>query len=877
LCLILLCLLLVLIVCNILKGFLVKKIINLFLLLFVIFIAGCSRSGSNGADADGSGTPTQIGYLPNGSAVYISQNNLPINSGNPAHVSIYLEGGSSNESYNVTFATNLQLQTRLNVSESYGINIITTPSPCIIGTAGSGAPDQCQVTIASSANTYPGTYLITPTAVSTAAGGVATTLNPLTILVSGSIKPNTKAITFFSLNGTSGVITGQNIAVTMPYGTNVTDLVATYITTGQSVKVNNVIQTNGVTKNDFTNPVVYTVIAEDGSTQNYTVTVTVAASSANAITSFSLNGTAGVISGQNISVAMPYGTNVMALIATFTTTGQSVTVGATSQVSGVTPNDFTNSVTYTVTAADGSTQDYTVTVTVALNSDNHMIEFSIGGTIGVIDQNNNTIAVAMPYGTSDVSSLTASYITDGESVTVASVEQVNGVTPNNFTNPVTYVVHAANGDTRNYVVTVTIKPVISQATAISFAGNYAFLTSNVSSDITMCSVTNESQLTACRNISESNLSLPQGASSISAFESSGGITLFITANEIPPTPPSIFQCLIPTGGASTCSKINPAPGLQSNRLLSTAALNPESSAKITSFAIGGVSGLINNNNIYVTLPYGANLNGLAATFTNTGKSVKVNNLVQVSGVTTNNFTNNVPLQYIVTAKNNTTSTYNVYVRWSIFSGVTINPYAPSAINAPLVYSTLESKVINISVEMVSGLYSGANYDLINSFPASMNANGLSSIALATIVNAQGGFESYQYVMTNIAESVVYACKVNQSASGLVSCRQSDVVSQPSSLVVTGSVPTTSIMYVSSYSQNILVPCAVYDNAFACDTSEGSVINPPGIFNLPRSLSVNSDRTWLFALNEGDNSYAACQINGITVDPATCRKTYFSSL
>lgn len=870
------CLLLALIVCNILKGFLVKKIINLFLLLFVIFIAGCSRSGSNGAGVDGGGTPTQIGYLPNGSAVYISQNNLPINSGNPAQVSIYLEGGSSNESYNITFATNLQLQTRLNVSESYGINIITTPSPCIIGTAGSGAPDQCQVTIASSANTYPGTYLITPTAVSTAAGGVATTLNPLTILVSGSIKPNTKAITSFSLNGTSGVITGQNIAVTMPYGTNVTDLVATYITTGQLVKVNNVIQTNGVTKNNFTNPVVYTVIAEDGSTQNYTVTVTVAASSANAITSFSLNGTAGVISGQNISVTMPYGTNVMVLIATFTTTGQSATVGATPQVSGVTPNDFTNPVTYTVTAADGSTQNYTVVVTVALNSDNHMIEFSLDGTIGVIDQDNNTIAVAMPYGTINVSSLTAIYITDGESVTVASVEQVNGVTPNNFTNPVTYVVHAANGGTRNYVVTVTIKPVISQATAISFAGNYAFLTSNVSSDITMCSVTNESQLTACRNISESNLLLSQGASSISAFESSGGITLFIIANEIPPTPPSIFQCLIPTGSASTCSKINPASGLQSNRLLSTPALNPESSAKITSFAISGVSGLINNNNIYVTLTYGANLNGLVSTFTTSGKSVKVNNLVQVSGVTTHDFTNNVPLQYVVTAKDNTTNTYNVYVRWSVFAGVIINPYAPSAINAPLVYSTLESEIINISVGIDNGLYAAANYGMINSFPAGMNANGLSSIALPTILNNQGGVASYQYAMTNIAESMAYACSVNQSASSLVSCNPT-AVPQPSSLVVTTSNTMMSFMYVSSYSQNSLVACMMFSNNFACDMDPANIINLPEIFNLPRSLSINSNRTWLFALNEGDNSYAACQITGGGIDPTTCRKTYFSSL
>jgi hypothetical protein len=61
---------------------------------------------------------------------------------------------------------------------------------------------------------------------------------------------------------------------------------------------------------------------------------------------------------------MPYGTTVTSLIATFNTTGSSVTVGTTPQVSTVTPNDFTNPVTYTVTAADGSTNNYTVTVTI---------------------------------------------------------------------------------------------------------------------------------------------------------------------------------------------------------------------------------------------------------------------------------------------------------------------------------------------------------------------------------------------------------------------------------------------------------------------------------------------------------------------------------
>ncbi|HEY5168176.1 MAG TPA: hypothetical protein VIK03_02105, partial [Thermoleophilia bacterium] len=66
-----------------------------------------------------------------------------------------------------------------------------------------------------------------------------------------------------------------------------------------------------------------------------------------------------------IAVTVPFGTDVSTLVATFTTTGAAVAAGATPQVSGTTPNDFGSPVTYTVTAADVSTQDYAVTVTVA--------------------------------------------------------------------------------------------------------------------------------------------------------------------------------------------------------------------------------------------------------------------------------------------------------------------------------------------------------------------------------------------------------------------------------------------------------------------------------------------------------------------------------
>ncbi|WP_208607618.1 S-layer homology domain-containing protein, partial [Paenibacillus pectinilyticus] len=115
----------------------------------------------------------------------------------------------------------------------------------------------------------------------------------------------------------------------------------------------------------------YTVVAANNATQDYTVTVTVAANPAKAITAFGFAGLSPAVTGtvnesnKTIALTVPYGTNVTALVPTFTTTGASVKVGSTAQVSGTTPQNFTAPVTYTVVAANSTTQDYTVTVSVS--------------------------------------------------------------------------------------------------------------------------------------------------------------------------------------------------------------------------------------------------------------------------------------------------------------------------------------------------------------------------------------------------------------------------------------------------------------------------------------------------------------------------------
>ena len=188
-------------------------------------------------------------------------------------------------------------------------------------------------------------------------------------IVTGS---SDKAITafIFTSPAASGTIneTLHTIAVSVPFGTSVSALVASFTTTGAAVAIAGTPQVSGVTVNDFANPTTYTVTAADGTTQAYVVTVTVAASSAKAITAFGFLGLPSAVIGtiteaaHTIALIVPIGTPDNPLVASFITTGAAVSVGATAQTSGTTANDFTSSVTYTVIAADSSTQTYVVTV-----------------------------------------------------------------------------------------------------------------------------------------------------------------------------------------------------------------------------------------------------------------------------------------------------------------------------------------------------------------------------------------------------------------------------------------------------------------------------------------------------------------------------------
>jgi len=165
----------------------------------------------------------------------------------------------------------------------------------------------------------------------------------------------------FSFQGLTPAVIGvvnegaHTVALTVPFGTNVTDLVPTIVITGASVN-----PLSGVA-NNFTTPQTYTVTSVIATTQDYIVTVTIAAPSTVAtVTSGTYTVSAGGTATETIT-AVPFETAKTTFLA-------ALTKGETHQTwvdTGIADTVVTGN-TLVVTAQDGTTVvTYTVTVNAA--------------------------------------------------------------------------------------------------------------------------------------------------------------------------------------------------------------------------------------------------------------------------------------------------------------------------------------------------------------------------------------------------------------------------------------------------------------------------------------------------------------------------------
>ena len=223
------------------------------------------------------------------------------------------------------------------------------------------------------------------------------TITPASLNTAVFVGAAPSAVTFSGLtaNGTSGVVTTTSLTLT--FSADPTTLAASDITVTGATKgalsgtgTNRSLAISAITVANGAN-VTVTVSSPAGFTitpPSKTVAVSIALSSAKAITAFSLVGIGtGSIDETNhrIFFAPASGTSLAGRIATFTTTGTSVHIGLTTQISGTTSNNFTATLTYTVTAQDASTQDYTVVSLLPATSLGTMVQSASQISLGWID------------------------------------------------------------------------------------------------------------------------------------------------------------------------------------------------------------------------------------------------------------------------------------------------------------------------------------------------------------------------------------------------------------------------------------------------------------------------------------------------------------
>lgn len=243
-----------------------------------------------------------------------------------------------------------------------------------------------------------------------------------------------KDITRFSIAGVNAEIAGSEIRLTVPFDTRLAGITPKVEHDGVAIS-----PAPGALS-DFTQPVAFTVTAQDGSQKQFTVRVQLALNLAKEITHFKVFGIDSVISEHTVALTLPYGTSAESLSPMITLSG-----GMVEPESGV-AQDFTQPIEYTVTAQDGSTHAYTVMVTIAPSNANQITVFQVPGAAAILS--GDSIKLSLPYG-ADASALTPSISHAG-----ASVQPASGVAQD-FRTPVVYTVTAADGSQRSYTASAS--------------------------------------------------------------------------------------------------------------------------------------------------------------------------------------------------------------------------------------------------------------------------------------------------------------------------------------------------------------------------------------------------------------------------------------
>ncbi|MCD0476576.1 S8 family serine peptidase [Flavobacterium sp. EDS] len=272
--------------------------------------------------------------------------------------------------------------------------------------------------------------------------------------------------------------TTKTYTILLKKGTDVATAVAKFSLEMQSIaKINGITQISGKTKNDYTNPVIFTVEGvgfNAGINEVYTLKIISNLKTESKLLSYDFKTASNPelteeinteIVGNNVTKTLPYGVNLSNLIADFTvSSGAELYIDGVKQLnSKTTLFDYTDSFLVTVVSEDKFSQtNYTITLD-AKNSETNVISYSVANQIGasIINSDLKTIQVFV-NNNANLSALIPSFqISDFASLRIGTIKQDSGVTELNYTLPVVYNVMAQNGTIENWIVTIErVRPTI---------------------------------------------------------------------------------------------------------------------------------------------------------------------------------------------------------------------------------------------------------------------------------------------------------------------------------------------------------------------------------------------------------------------------------
>ncbi len=305
------------------------------------------------------------------------------------------------------------------------------------------------------------------TLVASSSGNFGKEFSRMEKTVEVNVVDNRNSFTVFNINGIEGEFAPNNeILFLVPDIVTDFNFVAVYGLQSNLSKVfvGGVEQTSSVTVNDFSKPVVYTVKSAQGDVKNYTVKFsTFPASIEKALTKFALgvggNGEVGVIDEEKkeINLISNYATNLASVRLILQSSYASKILINNVLYSDRRNYDLAKTVkSIKIVAQNNSEVEYAIKTVL----DNPVTAYTFEGLVpapaGVINVNAKTISVDVLKGT-DITKLIAQWKGSVGKVTIGTVTQTNGVTVNNFSNPLTYTFYKGTTAGDKYTVTVNVK------------------------------------------------------------------------------------------------------------------------------------------------------------------------------------------------------------------------------------------------------------------------------------------------------------------------------------------------------------------------------------------------------------------------------------